>query len=224
MPTICSRACTLPSASAASTSSTPPIVPPVLRCTTASMTAAMPGKFNRRSRNACTATSLAALSTTGWSPPARAAGCARGGSREVDPPVLEQVEEFYTGADSLGPRERVSDRRAHVRRGQLREHRTVDVFDQGMHDALRVHEDLHLCGRQAEQQARLDELQPLVHERGTVHGDLAAHDPVGMREGGFRSDGVERLARGVAERPAGGGEQYALQPRWRHPRDHTPRQ
>jgi len=64
-----------------------------------------------------------------------------------------------------------------------------------VHDALRVHEDLHLCGRQSEQQARLDQLQPLVHERGAVHGDLAAHDPVGMREGGFRSDGGKRFAR-----------------------------
>src|SRR5882724_11115707 len=43
------------------------------RCNTLSMTAAIPVKFKRRSRNACTATSLAAFSTAGAVPPARAA-------------------------------------------------------------------------------------------------------------------------------------------------------
>src|ERR1035438_2170001 len=43
------------------------------RCNTLSMTAAIAVKFKRRSRNACTATSLAAFSTAGAVPPARAA-------------------------------------------------------------------------------------------------------------------------------------------------------
>src|SRR5208282_5910272 len=47
------------------------------RCNTLSMTAAIPVKFKRRSRNACTATSLAAFSTAGAVPPARAAARAR---------------------------------------------------------------------------------------------------------------------------------------------------
>src|SRR5271165_235496 len=43
------------------------------RCNTLSMTAAIAVKFKRCSRNACTATSLAAFSTAGAVPPARAA-------------------------------------------------------------------------------------------------------------------------------------------------------
>src|SRR5208337_2479712 len=46
------------------------------RCITLSMTAAIPVKFKRRSRNACTATSFAALSMAGAVPPALAAALA----------------------------------------------------------------------------------------------------------------------------------------------------
>src|SRR5580658_6371242 len=46
------------------------------RCSTLSMTAAIAVKFKRRSRNAFTATSLAAFSTAGAVPPARAAALA----------------------------------------------------------------------------------------------------------------------------------------------------
>src|SRR6185312_8541510 len=75
-PSMRSEASRRASASAASTSSKPAIAPAGHRVTTSSMTAAMPGKFNLRSRNACTATSLAAFRATGVSPPARAADCA----------------------------------------------------------------------------------------------------------------------------------------------------
>src|SRR5450755_2965338 len=47
------------------------------RCNTLSMTVQIAVKFKRRSRNACTATSLAAFSTAGAVPPARAAARAR---------------------------------------------------------------------------------------------------------------------------------------------------
>jgi hypothetical protein len=57
------------------------MAPAVHRVTTSSMTAAIPGKFNRRSRKAFTATSLAAFRATGVSPPARAADCARARQR-----------------------------------------------------------------------------------------------------------------------------------------------
>ena len=62
-------------------------------------------KFNRRSRNASTATSFAALSDAGCEPPARAAACARArqrnrsrsGAQNSSRAVPDQVEEFYTG-------------------------------------------------------------------------------------------------------------------------------
>src|SRR5580698_6732608 len=47
------------------------------RCSTLSMTVAIPTKFKRPSRNAWTATSLAALSTVGAVPPERAAARAK---------------------------------------------------------------------------------------------------------------------------------------------------
>ena len=57
-----------------------------------------------------------------------------------------------------------------------------------------VDDDFDLRGRQAEQQAGLDELEALVHERGGIHRDLAAHDPVRMRAGLLRRDAA-RAAR-----------------------------
>ena len=64
------------SASAASTSSRSRISPPEVVAITDSMTAGIRAKFNPPSRNADTATSLAALSDAGRKPPARAASCA----------------------------------------------------------------------------------------------------------------------------------------------------
>ena len=55
-----------------------------------------------------------------------------------------------------------------------------------MDDALAVDHHLDAIRRQAEQQAGLDQLQPLVHQRGGIHGDLAAHAPVRMRAGLLR--------------------------------------
>src|SRR5262249_7595646 len=95
------------------------------------------------------------------------------GGAEVEPPALDQIEGLYTGVDALWPRERVRDRGAHVRSAELCEYRAVDVFDQRMHDALRVHDDLDLRRGRPEQQTGLDELQPLVHERRGVDRDLA---------------------------------------------------
>ena len=60
---------------------------------------------------------------------------------------------------------------------------------------------------------RLDELEALVHQRGRIDRDLAAHDPVGMRAGLLGRARRRAPRRPVEERAAGGGEQHAAHAR-----------
>ena len=136
---------------------------------------------------------------------ARKPGCV--GSFEIQPRGPQNVEGFYTRGDALRPAERVGDRRAHVGIAQLRQHRAVDVFDQRVHDALRMHHHFDLRRRQAEQQAGFDLLQSLVHQRGRVHGDFSSHHPTRMRAGLFGRDCAQRAGRRAQERPARGCQQ-----------------
>jgi hypothetical protein len=103
------------------------------------------------------------------------------GRFEIETSGAQNVERFYTRAQPLRPAQRVRNRSTHVGVAQLRQHRAVDVLDQRMHDALRVNDDVDLARRQAEQQAGLDQLQALVHQRCGVDRDLAAHYPARMR-------------------------------------------
>src|SRR6185312_8541509 len=92
---------------------------------------------------------------------------------EVEPRGFDQIEEFYTGGHPLGPGERTGDRRAHVRRAELREERAIEVLDERVDDALRVHDDIDTVRRQREEKAGLDELQALVHQGRRIDRDLA---------------------------------------------------
>ena len=76
----------------------------------------------------------------------------------------------------------VRDGNRHVSDPHLRDYRTVDVLDHRMDDALRVDHHINLCSRKPEEPARLDDFEPLVHERGRVDRDLAAHLPSRMPE------------------------------------------
>ena len=95
------------------------------RCNTVSMTAAMPVKFKRWSRKACTATSLAAFSTAApcrrrGPPHAQAETGKRApvGRLEIQASDCAQIKGFYTGRDALRPCQRLGDGRAHVGRCQ----------------------------------------------------------------------------------------------------------
>ena len=99
---------------------------------------------------------------------------------EIQPPDLGHVERLYTGSNALRPRQCLCDRCAHVGRAELRQQGTVYVSDQRVHQTLRVHHHVDLRLGQAEQQRRLDDLEPFVHERGGVDRDLAAHFPLGV--------------------------------------------
>ncbi len=162
---------------------------------TASMTPGISVKFNRLSRNACTATSLAALRMAGSSPPLRATACASArhrnlwlsGAQKSSRAVRIRSRKSTPDDEAFRPGKCVGDGRAHVRRTELGEHGAVHVFDQRVHDALSVDDDLDLLGGEAEEQTGFDQLEPLVHESGRIHRDLAAHHPVRMRTGLLRA-------------------------------------
>ncbi len=103
----------------------------------------------------------------------------------------------------------MGDRGAHVGRPQLREHRAVTILDERVHDALRMHHDLDLLRRDAEQETRLDQLQALVHQRSGVDRDLATHHPVRVSARGLGGDRGEGLSGEAAERAAGSCQKNA---------------
>ena len=122
---------------------------------------------------------------------------------------LGEVRLDAVAAEALRVKQRVLDGQAHVRRGQLGDDGTVDVFHHGMHHALRVYDHLNSRHFDVEEPARLDHFEPLVEEGGRIDGDFAAHDPGGMLEGLLDGDGLQSrlgpLGR-IAEGSARGGE------------------
>ncbi len=143
------------SPSAAITAPSPVISPPATLPMTVSMTAGISPKFNRLSRKACTAISSAAFRLAQLSPPSRAASCAwrrqgkrwGSGARKSSRPARTRSRNSTPAAMRCGQASALSDRHAHIRRGQLRQHRAILVLDQRMHDALRVHHHLDLVLR-----------------------------------------------------------------------------
>ena len=83
----------------------------------------------------------------------------------------------------VGPGQAERDRDQHGRRAGLDQRRAVDELDHRVHDAGRVHHDLDPVERDAEEQVRLDHLEPLVDQGRGVDGDHRAHVPgrVGQR-------------------------------------------
>ena len=94
----------------------------------------------------------------------------------------------------------------HVGITQLCQYRAVDIFHHGMDDALRMDDHIQLLGRHVEEELGLDQLQTLVHERGRVDRDLAAHRPLGMLAGLLGRGGGDSLRRPGPERPARSGQ------------------
>ena len=107
-------------------------------------------KPSRSLRKAWTATSLAALSTHGAVPPARAAANASAERREgLEVGRLEgqrahlgEVEPRHRHVDALGVVQRVGDRHLHVGVAEVRERRAVAQLDHPVDDRLRVHDDV----------------------------------------------------------------------------------
>ena len=175
------------------------------------MTAGISPKFNCLSRNACTAISSAAFRLAQLSPPSRAASCAwrrqgkragsgarkssradRTRSRKSTPAAMRCGQ---ASACAIGTRMSGADSCASTE--------PSTILDQRMHDALRVHHDVDITRRHAEQHAGLDELEALIHEGRRVDRDLAAHVPARVRAGlcrrGMRH-GLGRPVRGTVLR------------------------
>jgi hypothetical protein len=80
------------------------------------------------------------------------------------------------------------------------------ILDEGVHDALGVHDDADPFGRNVEEPARLDDLEPLVHEGRRIDRDLRPHRPVRMPERLLGRRLRERVVRPRPEWSARGGE------------------
>ena len=108
----------------------------------------------RPSRKAWTAISLAALSTVGAPPPRisasramRSAGNRRSsGGLEGQAADRRQVEPLGRRGDAARPGQRIGDRRAHVGRAEMRQHRAVAIDHEAVDDRLRMHDDVDPLG------------------------------------------------------------------------------
>ena len=187
----------------------------------ASMTSAMAVNPSRPSRNASTATSLAAFSTTGRLPPASSAAIRQAQAREtfevrlvkLERPAARRDRATAAARPPVGIRERVLDRQPHVGDAELRDDRAVAQLDHRVHDRLRVHHHVDLIGRHAEQPVRLDDLEALVHQRRRVDRDLPPHLPRRMLQRVGGRTPCERRADWPRKRPARRGQDRAAAPR-----------
>ena len=148
-------------------------------------------KPSRSSRKACTATSLAALSTQVAVPPAdgRLAGEPQARERVEVGRLERERADLRPGRACARARRRARDGAARRRSGRACPGwpRCASVapshrLDERVDDRLRVHDDVDPVVRRAEQPVRLDHLEALVHQRRGVDRDLAAHRPGRVRE------------------------------------------
>ena len=170
----------------------------------------MPGRRIFPSRKAATATSLAAFMTAGRVPPvsparrarSRAGKTSRRGASKVELAESGEVEraEACCGTRS-GQVTAYWIGKAHVGVAELREHAAVDELDHGVHDALRMDDDVDARHFHVEEPAGFDHFEAFVEEGGGIDGDLAAHVPGGMLERLLDGGGGDLLARPVRNGP-----------------------
>ena len=125
---------------------------------------------------------------------------------KLEPSGLAQVEGRKRSIPSIGIRARVLNRQPHVGHAELCNDRSIDQLHHGMHDRLRMDDDLDLIGADTEQPVRLDDLEPLVHQRRRIDGDLPAHLPCRMTKRLIRRDPLQLRRGEIAKRSARGGE------------------
>ena len=165
----------------------------------------------RRFRKAWTATSFAALRIVGARPPVRKQSCARPRQGNLSKSALfkrqlpdaREIEPERRRRDALRPRERIGDRRSHIRRGKMGKCRAVGISNEAMHDRLRMHDDAELLRGKPEQEMSLDHFKALVHQCRAVDGNFRAHRPVRMRDRLFRRHALpcaRASTRGTARR------------------------
>ncbi len=132
------------------------------------------------------------------------------GRLEIEARQLAPVDGTEPGGDAVGVGQGVADGQAHVGHRQLGDGGAVGGGHHGVHDRLRVHDDVDVVETHAvlgtEQLVRLDDLEPLVHERRRVDRDLGSHAPRGVGQGVVDGDLGQVAAAAPPERTARGGE------------------
>ena len=80
---------------------------------------------------------------------------------------------------TLRPSKTIGDGSPHIGQTRLRQNRSVAIIDKGVNDRLGMNNRRELVRFDVEEMKRLDQLQPLVHQRGTVDGDFSPIDQFG---------------------------------------------
>ena len=120
---------------------------------------------------------------------------------------FEEVEPLLAHGDALGVGEGVGDGQTHVGQTELRLDSPVFKFHSRVHDALRMHHDFNILGRDAIEPVRLDHFKALVHIGCRVDSDFRAHGPVGVLQRLRGGHAAELFLRERAERTARSREQ-----------------
>ena len=196
------------SASARTSSSRSAAGAPSTASSVSATTPAMSRNESRPARKAATATSFAALNAHGCVPPdsparlasASSGNVSRSGGSNSQGQPLREVEPLDGRCRSLRIGQRVGNRDSHIRVTEVRERGAVAEADDRVDDRGRMHHDLDLLVGQVEQEVRLDQLEPLVGERGRVDGDLRPHLPGRMRQRVGPRNSFEVFARSAAKR------------------------
>ena len=170
------------------------------------------------SRKRATATSSAAMSAAvahGPSRPGLTGDPERREARlvrraEVEPRDADEIRRGGRRRAAIGIGQGVLDRESHVGGAQLGLEGAVDELDGGVHDRLRMDDDVDRLVADIVQPARLDDLQALVGEGRGVDRDLGAHPPRRVPQRALRRDRGEASAGKVEERAAGRGEDEAV--------------
>ena len=124
--------------------------------------------------------------------------------------LTEQVETVAVQWQTLGEREGILYRQAHIGHTELRFHAAVAELHRTVHYRLRVDEHLNLLSLNAEEPLRLDNLEALVHHRRRVYRNLRSHLPCRMAQSVGSLHITHLVERELAERTARSGEQYLL--------------
>ena len=124
------------------------------------------------------------------------------GRLELERHATGDIERRDRGGAPLWVREGVGDRHTHVRIPEVRKRRTVPEADERMDDRRRVHDDVDLLVREAEQEVSLDQLEAFVRERRRVDGDLRAHVPGRVGQSCSRRHVFQLVARAATKRSA----------------------
>ena len=106
--------------------------------------------------------------------------------------------------------QRKLDRQPHIRGSELRFNRAVNKLNHRVNATLTMYQHLKLIHWSVKEVMSLNELKALIHERGTVDGNLGTHLPGWMRQGVVGRNVFELLTRISEERTTRAGEPNSL--------------